>query len=113
MVYKVLLTAEATAMLHRIADRRIQSQVLQRIERLAEEPEKQGKQLTNALAEYRSVRAVGQRYRIIYRIERGEVRVIVIAVGLRRDVSRRDVYTLAQRLVRSGLIEPREDGENV
>ena len=31
----------------------------------------------------------------------------------RWDVSRRDVYALAQRLVRSGLIEPRDHGENV
>lgn len=111
MAYKVVLTAEATSMLRTISDRRIQRQVVQRIERLAEEPEKQGKQLTNALAEYRSVRAVGQRYRIIYRVDRGEIRVIVIALGLRRDVSRRDVYALAQRLVRQGLIEPQEHGE--
>ena len=57
---------------------------------------------------YRSVRAVGQRYRIIYQVESAQVRVIIIAAGIRRGGDRQDIYTLAQRLVRLGLVEPPE-----
>jgi mRNA interferase RelE/StbE len=111
MAYQVQFTAEAVAMVNNIADRRIQRQVLQRAEGLAEEPEKQGSPLSGSLSGYRSLRTVGQRYRIIYWIETNQVKVVVIAVGLRRDGDRQDVYTLAQRLVRLGLIEPLEPGE--
>jgi mRNA interferase RelE/StbE len=111
MAYQVQFTAEAVAMVNNIADRRIQRQVLQRAESLAEEPEKQGSPLSGRLSGYRSLRAVGQRYRIIYWIETNQVKVVVIAVGLRRDGDRQDVYTLAQRLVRLGLIDLLEPGE--
>ena len=42
MAYQVQFTAEAVAMVNNIADRRIQRQVLQCAESLAEEPEKTG-----------------------------------------------------------------------
>lgn len=106
MRYQVLLTSEAAELLRSISDRRIQSQLIRRIERLSGDPEKQGKPLTGPLAGYRSIRAAGQRYRIVYRVERGEVRVIVVAAGIRREGGRRDIYRLAQRLVRRGLVEP-------
>ncbi len=59
----------------------------------------QGKALTGALSGFRSLRAVGQRYRIIYRVVSGEVQVYVVAVGLRQEGSKRDVYRLFGRLV--------------
>lgn len=108
MRYRVLLTSEATDLLRGISDRRIRSQIIRRIQRLADDPEKQGKPLIGPLAGYRSLRAAGQRYRIVYRVDRGEVRVIVVAAGIRREGGRRDIYRLAQRLVRLGLVEPPE-----
>ena len=110
MTYRVLLTVKAREMLRSITDRRIRAQIIQRAERLAEEPEKQGKPLGNELAGYWSTRAAGQRYRIVYSIDRGEVHVIVIAVGIRRDRHRRDVYRLAQRLIQMGLAPPQNGG---
>ena len=106
MRYRVLLTSEATDMLRGISDRRIRSQIVRRIERLADDPDKQGKPLTGPLAGYRSIRVAGQRYRIVFRVDWGEVRVIVVAAGIRREGGQRDIYRLAQRLVRRGLVEP-------
>ena len=91
-------------MLTAITDRRLQALPLKRAEGLAAEPEKQGKPLSGDLAGYRSIRAVGQRYRILYRIEQQSVIVVVVALGIRQEDSQRDVYALAQRLARLGLL---------
>lgn len=52
----------------------------------------------------RSLRAVGQRYRIIYRVDRGRVVVLVVAMGIRKEGSRKDVYELARKLIRLRLL---------
>ena len=75
-----------------------------RIDGLAQEPEKQGKPLTGELTGYRSLRAVGQRYRVIYRIEQGKVLVLVMALGIRMEGSGKDIYALAQKLLRLRLL---------
>ncbi|MBI3327446.1 MAG: type II toxin-antitoxin system RelE/ParE family toxin [Nitrospinae bacterium] len=93
-------------MLEAIQDRRIRGIIRDRIDGLAFEPEKQGRPLTGDLAGYRSLRAVGQRYRIIYRVEADKVLVLVVALGIRKEGSKRDVYALAQKLLRLGLLEP-------
>ncbi|EHJ14271.1 type II toxin-antitoxin system RelE family toxin, partial [Crocosphaera watsonii] len=66
--YRILLTKQAKQLLKAIKDRREQSLIFKRLEKLKSEPEKQGKALTNELKGYRSIRAVGQRYRIVYQI---------------------------------------------
>jgi mRNA interferase RelE/StbE len=111
MAYQIVFTEEAQRMLQSISDRRVQAQIVRRSEQLANEPEKQGRPLRGELAGYRSVRAVGQRYRIVYQIDQGQVKVIVIATGIRREGDRRDVYSLARRLVVLGLTEPPEQQE--
>ena len=68
-------------------------------------PEKQGKSLLGELRGLRSIRAVGQRYRIIFRVRQEHVEVIVVALGLRREGDREDIYRLAQRLLRMGLLD--------
>ncbi len=91
-------------MLEAIQDRRIREKLYSRAEALSEEPEKQGKPLTEELAGYRSLRAVGQRYRIIYRIEENRVLVLVVALGIRKRGSKSDVYVLARKLLRLRLV---------
>ena len=93
-------------MLESISDRRVRQGIRYRIDGLALEPDKQGKPLGDELSGYRSLRAVGQRYRIIYRVDQGRVLVIVVAVGLRREGDRKDVYNLAKKLLRLHLVEP-------
>lgn len=78
--------------------------LLRRMEALACEPEKQGAPLRGALIGYRAVRAVGQRYRIIYRIDESGAVVVVAALGIRREGDRADVYAVAERLARLGLL---------
>lgn len=106
MTWSIVFTVHARAMLEAIQDRRIRGIIRDRIDGLALEPEKQGNPLTGDLAGYRSLRAVGQRYRIIYRVEADKVLVLVMALGIRKEGSKRDVYALAQKLLRLGLLEP-------
>lgn len=91
-------------MVREISDRRIQEKILERMTALADEPDLQGKPLDDDLAGYRSIRAVGQRYRIIYRVERAVVTVIVVAAGIRKEGSRDDIYRVAAKLIRLGLL---------
>jgi mRNA interferase RelE/StbE len=91
-------------MVRKIADGHIREKLLERMTALAADPELQGKPLGDDLAGYRSVRAVGLRYGIIYRVERSAVVVMVVAAGIRKQGSREDVYRVAAKLIRLGLV---------
>ena len=98
MSWKIVLTPTAQRMLAAVRDRRI--------ERLAEDPDKQGKPLVGELVGYRSLRAVGQRFRILYRLEKRQVVVLVVALGRREEGGKKDVYALAKKLIRLRLLDP-------
>ncbi|MBI3020974.1 MAG: type II toxin-antitoxin system RelE/ParE family toxin [Candidatus Omnitrophica bacterium] len=111
MTYRIVITPAGLKLLETVPDRRIREQIRDRIDGLAHEPEQQGKPLKGDLAGFRSLRAVGQRYRILYRVERARVLVVVVAVGLRivavglrKEGDRHDIYRLAQKLIRLHLI---------
>ena len=104
MSWRINITPTAIRMLTGITDRRIREKIIAVIDRLAEEPEKQGKAMLGELAGFRSIRAVGQRYRIIYTLKGEEIVVVVVAVGIRRDGSRDDIYNLTKKLLRLGLL---------
>ena len=106
MTWTIVLTPTAKQGLAAIRDRRGRSLLRRRIDRLAEEPDKQGKPLVGELMGYRSLRAVGQRFRILYRTEKREVVVMVVALGRREEGSKRDVYALAKKLIHLRLLEP-------
>ncbi|MBI4056057.1 MAG: type II toxin-antitoxin system RelE/ParE family toxin [Elusimicrobia bacterium] len=105
MTWQIELTLKAHEMLSAILDKRIREKISERINGLSHDPEKQGKPLLGDLSRYRSLRAVGQRYRIIYRIEQKKVIVLVVAVGIRKEDDKKDIYTLAKKLIRLGLID--------
>lgn len=105
MKWNIRLTLPARKQLTGISDTRIRASISKRISGLEYEPEKQGKPLTDDLAGYRSIRAVGQRYRIIYRIESEVVTVVIVTLGIRKEKDRRDVYELAKRLAKLGLLD--------
>ena len=90
-------------MLEAVGDRRIQRQLFDTSKRLEADPDKQGKPLREELLGFRSLRVVGQRYRIVYSIDILAETVHVVAAGIRREGARNDVYLLAQRRVRRGL----------
>jgi len=104
-MWPVFITPAAQRMLQAIPDGRIKGKVGDVIDRLRQEPEKQGKALLGELVGYRSIRAVGQRYRIIYKVEKSRVIVIVVAVGLRKEGAKKDIYALARKLLRLRLTE--------
>ncbi|MFA6450015.1 MAG: type II toxin-antitoxin system RelE/ParE family toxin [bacterium] len=106
--YEIRWTGAAKKMLAGVQDRRIMRKIFERANELSEEPELQGKPLLNELAGYRSVRAVGQRYRIIYKIENKKIIVYVVALGIRKEESKKDIYELAKKLIRAGLLESPE-----
>jgi mRNA interferase RelE/StbE len=101
--FAITWTATALKLVEVIPDQRIRRLISQRVDQLARSPEQQGKPLIGELAGFRSVRAIGQRYRIIYRVERRDVTVL-IAVGCRRSGDRSDIYELARKLLRQGLL---------
>lgn len=103
VTYKIRIVPTALKMLKDIPDQRIQGKIVDCINKLANEPEKQGKPLWDELKGFRSIRAIGQRYRIIYKIEKGIIIVVVVAVGIRKEGDRKDIYELAKKLVRLGL----------
>jgi len=103
--WRVDVAETAANQIAAIRERRIQKQILTRIRELDHDPEKQGKALVGPLLGYYSVRAAEQRYRIIYTVDRGVVTVHVVAVGIRRAGAHDDVYELAKKLVKRGLLE--------
>src|SRR5712692_7023574 len=103
-VFAITWTHTALKLAEAIADQRIRRLISQRADQLAKSPEEQGKALIAELAGFRSVRAVGQRYRIVYRVERREVVVLIVAVGRRRSGDKSDIYELAKKLIRQGLV---------
>ena len=109
MIWSIRLTVPVEKQLTEIRDRRIKDQIIKCINRLDHGPEKQGKLLSEELAGYRSVRAVGQRYRIIYKLEAELVVVVVVTVGIRKEGDKKDVYELAKRLARLGLLDLNAD----
>ena len=102
--FAIKWTETALKLVEVIPDQRIRRLISQRVDQLARSPEQQGKPLIGELAGFRSVRAIGQRYRIVYRVERREVTVLIVAVGRRRSGDKSDIYELARKLLRQGLL---------
>ena len=103
-MYKITLTERAAQTLKSL-ESKARSQIIRKIEQLGDNPAQMGKPLVGPLKEYRSVRAAGQRYRIIYRIEEKQVVVIVVAVGIRKAGDKKDIYELMKKLVKTGIVE--------
>jgi mRNA interferase RelE/StbE len=100
----VVITPAALEMLKGITDRRLREQVSDAIGGLAEDPELKGKPLLGELAGFHSLRAAGQKYRVIYRVEKEIVTVVVVAIGRRKEGDRKDIYSLAKRLFELRLL---------
>ncbi len=103
-MYSIKLTLIASEFIAKL-DSTSQRQIIEKIEVLKTEPLKVGKQLKGNLQNYRSVRSVGQRFRIIYQVHETEVEVVVVAVGIRRDGDKKnDIYELMKKYVKIGLL---------
>jgi mRNA interferase RelE/StbE len=103
--WEVIILPQAKKQLAAITDRRVQEKLKGSLKRLEYEPDKQGKLLADELAGYRSIRAVGQRYRIIYKVQENIVTVHVATFGMRKEGDKKDVYALAKKMARLGLLD--------
>ena len=100
--FVVIVNSDAEADLDAIPDARTYEAVSRRIRGLEQEPQKQGKPLGGDLKTYRSVRAAGQRYRVVYQVAALEDVVTVVVVGVRKEGDKRDVYRVASRRLKKG-----------
>jgi mRNA interferase RelE/StbE len=69
LTYRIVITPQAQSDLKAVEDQRNQKAIASKIDDLQTEPEKRGKPLTEDLKGYYSVRAAGQRYRVIYQVQ--------------------------------------------
>ena len=104
MRYRILITETCLSLINKLSDKKIQRTILDRIEQLSEEPDKQGKKLVQDLSGFRSVHAAG-RYRIIYKIDKKTVIVYVLAAGIRKEGDKKDIYNIAKKLLNAGLLD--------
>lgn len=95
------LADQGLAGIHDAATREV---VIRRALELRHEPLRQGKPLAGDLKTYRSVRAAGQRYRVVYQVAVSAGAVVVLVVGIRKEGDRRDVYRVAQKGLTRGTI---------
>lgn len=108
MKYKILITETCLILIEKIPDKKIQRTILKRIEELSDEPDKQGKMLVKDLSGIRSLHAAG-RYRIIYKIDRQTVIIYILAAGIRKHGDKKDIYKIAKKLLKAGLLEIETD----
>jgi mRNA interferase RelE/StbE len=102
--YRILITDTCLRLIEKIPNKKIQRSIFDRIQKLSDEPEKQGKKLVKDLAGFRSVHAAG-RYRIIYKIEKRAVIIYVLAAGIIKEGNKKDIYKIAKKLLDAGLMD--------
>ena len=101
-VYKIRWQEPASEHLATFKDKRIQKVLWDAAESLSQNPER-GKPLVAEFIGCRRVKAGPRgRYRVIYRIRKQEVRIL--AVGIRKQDDRRDIYALTKRLFAQKLL---------
>lgn len=104
MKYRILITTTCLRLIEKIPDKKIQRTILDRIEQLSDEPDKQGKKLVKDLSGFLSVQTAG-RYRIIYEIDKRTVIVYILAAGIRKEGDKKDIYEIAKKLLDAGLLD--------
>ena len=105
MNYEIRFSEPAVAMLLDILDVAVRRQVLERINLLSRDPERQGGFLKGRLSNYRKCRAAGRRYRILYRVDKSTSTVIVVALGARNPRRPDDIYEIASEMLDEGSLE--------
>ena len=107
--FDVVFNRQAEQDLESISDARVQRKLVETALELRQEPLAKGKPLVSDLQGLRSIRAVGQRYRIVYEVvvripppepDNPEIpsgRVTILVIGIRKEGDKRDVYRVASK----------------
>ena len=105
MTYKVYVTPTAKEMLDaiKVGDFKAYRKIIVKMGGLRNSPEKQGRALLGPLKGLRRIVASG-RYRILYSVQKDKVAVYAVATGVRREGDNRDIYEIAQKLIRAKLL---------
>ena len=98
-------------MIESVPDKKVQETILRKVEGLSVDPEKQGKQLVRNLSGFQSIRATG-RYRIIFKLDNQTVIVYILAAGIRKEGDRKDIYEIARKLLKAGLLDTEPENED-
>lgn len=101
---KLLWTMTSVELLNRIGNKKIQKSIMTESKSLISNPEN-GKPLLADLKKFRSIRVYGGRYRVIYKIQYEDSEVHIHVVGIRREGDKNDVYSIAKKLFKAGLLE--------
>jgi mRNA interferase RelE/StbE len=105
MTYEVTTTVKAQRYLRAIKHGQTKAEIIATLLALSVEPLLQGKPLRGNLAQYRSVRAAKNRYRVIYSVaiialpdrDQPDQEGSVTVIGIRKEGDKRDVYELAAK----------------
>lgn len=97
MKYSIVLTRAAQADLEAITDQRTVKAIEREIDRLELEPDQERHLLSGDLQGYYRVRAAGQRYRVVYAVQKIKSRVLVVLVAIRKEGDVEDVYKIAHK----------------
>lgn len=82
--YRILIKASAAKEIDRIEPKALRRQVIARIEALRDDPRPRGCEKLTGRTEHYRVRQGA--WRVVYRVDDDQVVVMVIKVGLRKDV---------------------------
>jgi mRNA interferase RelE/StbE len=104
MEWQIIISPVAQKQLGAIKDTRVQQALENAIDSLEIDPDKRGKPLTGKLAGSFSIRVYAQRHRIIYKLQLSSKEVVVLALGLRKEGDRADIYSLVERLISKGFL---------
>lgn len=97
--YKIEIAPTGYGSLEALEDKRTLREIAKVIDGLDRAPDQQGKALVGPLEGVRSVRAVRERFRVLYRVDARKRIVSVLLVGERAPGQDADVYALAQKLL--------------
>jgi mRNA interferase RelE/StbE len=106
--YEILITDTCLALIEKIPDEKTRRTIINRIEGLSDEPDRQGKMLVKDLSGFRSIHAAG-RYRVIYKIVQQKVIIHILAVGIRKQGDKKDIYKITKKLLKAGLLDLETD----
>lgn len=105
--HKLIISPTAMAML-KDTDGSIRATIRSKINLLKTSPKERGKPLQDKLQGFYRIVAAG-RYRVIYRLSTEGVdlkeflgKVEIVCLGIRREGSKSDVYSIANRMINSG-----------
>ena len=111
--YRVRLVREASDMLRKIGKKfgkKTYEALRDLIRELERSPEQKGEMLTGELYGLYSLHY--SRFRVIYRNHDGAAEVIVLAAGWHESGSRRDIYRILERMVKSGFLDLEDTAED-